>query len=351
MAERPRVLWVGPEVPGGMRTSMRALLGSRLGEEFEIEFVVTHSGTGAARRVLVYLAALWRISWWSLCRRGRLVHVHATVRGSTYRKAVCVLLAKALGRRVVLHVHSGPGDIATFRAKLGGPVLAVIRRSFARADIVLAVSDASAAALAEAYGADSIEVVPNAVPMPERRGPRPTPADEPLAVYLGGFANPVKGGEVMLEALADPRVAGLRFVLAGPGEPPGGEGAIPGPPPAVQWRGWLEEAEKAALLREAHVFVLASTSEGLPMALLEAMSYGLAIVATAVGGVPDVVADGEQALVIAPGDAAALAAALGRVGTDPQLRERLSAAALARAEDFSPDAVATRIAAVYRRLA
>jgi glycosyltransferase involved in cell wall biosynthesis len=86
------------------------------------------------------------------------------------------------------------------------------------------------------------------------------------------------------------------------------------------------------------------------MALLEAMSYGLAIVATAVGGVPDVVGDGEQALVVAPGDAAALAAALARLGADAELRARLGAAARERAADFSPDAVAAKIGAVYRGL-
>ena len=341
MAER--ILHVGPDVPGGMRTSTRALFGSRLGEEYELEFVATHTGTSAVRRLPIFLAALVRIAWWSLRGRGRIVHVHATVRGSLYRKACCVILAKALRRRVVLHVHSGPGDVASFRAGLGALSVAYLRLGFRRADIVLSVSAASAAALAEAFGAEDVVVVPNAVPTVPP-GERATPADgPPLAAYLGGFANPVKGGEVLVEALAGDGLDGLRTVLAGPGEPPE-------LPAGVDWRGWLDDAGKDSLLREADVFVLASTSEGLPMALLEAMSYGLAIVATAVGGVPDVVADGEQALVVAPGDPAALAAALSRVAADPALRQRLGAAALTRAEDFSPDAVATRIGDVYRRL-
>jgi glycosyltransferase involved in cell wall biosynthesis len=331
-----------------MRTSIRALRGSRLGEEYELEFVATHTGTGKARRLVVFLVALWRLTWWSLRGRGRLIHIHATVRGSMYRKSICVLVAKALRRTVILHVHSGPGDVATFRARLGGARLALIRRAFRRADVVLAVSAASASALEDAFGAEGIVIVPNAVPLVERGADAGAGGGEPLAVYLGGFANPVKGGDVMLDALRQLVAAAPRYVLAGPGEPP--DGALPGPPPAVEWRGWVEEAEKAALLREAQVFVLASTSEGLPMALLEAMSYGLAIVATAVGGVPDVVADGEQALVVAPGDADALAAALSRLGADAELRSRLGAAALARSADFSPDAVAERIAEVYRAL-
>ena len=349
MAER--ILQLGPDVPGGMRTSTEALLGSRLGEEFEIEFVATHTGAGAGRRLAVFFTALARLSAWSLRGRGRIVHIHATVRGSMYRKAICVLWAKGLRRRVILHVHSGPGDVASFRAGLGPPSVAFLRLAFRHADVVLAVSAASAAALAEAFGASDVVVVPNAVPAVAADSVASKDGDQPpLAAYLGGFANPVKGGDVLLEALRSPETASLRFVLAGPGEPPEGENGPQGGSGPVEWRGWLEDGEKATLLREADVFVLASTSEGLPMALLEAMTYGLAIVATAVGGVPDVVADGEQALVVAPGDAAALAAALGRVGADAELRARLGAAARERSGDFSPDAVAARIGAVYRRL-
>jgi glycosyltransferase involved in cell wall biosynthesis len=348
-AEVPRVLHLGPDVPGGMRTSTRALLDSRLASEFQLEFVATHRGTGAFRRLAVYLAALARLTWWSLRGRGRIVHVHATVRGSMYRKALCVVLAKALRRRVVLHVHSGPGDVASFRAGLNPLGAAFCRLAFRHADVVAAVSAASAAALTDAFGAVDVVVVPNAVPLPASAPGREAGRADPVAVYLGGFANPVKGGEVLLEALRSPAVSSLRFVLAGPGEPAAGE-PLPDAPRSLELRGWLEDEEKDALLGSADVFVLASTSEGLPMAMLEAMSYGLAIVATAVGGVPDVVEDGVQALVVPSGDPQALAAALGRLGEDRELRERLGRAARARAEDFGPAALAERVGDVYRRL-
>ena len=347
---RPRILHVGPDVPGGMRASMRALFASRLGRNFELEFVITHQGSGAARRLAIYCGALARIAAWSLRGRGRIVHVHSTVRGSMYRKAGCVLLAKVLGRRVVFHLHSGPGDVESFRSRLGRPALAYLRLGFRAADVVLAVSEASAGALRVAFGAEAVLVVPNAVP--EVAGGRSGAAQDaaPLAVYLGGFANPVKGGDVLLEALRSPAVSPLRFVLAGPGEPPWGEGEPQSAAADFNWRGWLEADEKAQLLREADVFVLASTSEGLPMVLLEAMSCGLAIVATAVGGVPDVVEDGVEALVVAPGDPEALAAALGRLAGDPELRSRLGEAALGRSAEFSPEAVAGRLERIYREL-
>ncbi len=333
-----------------MTTAMRGLLDSPLSERYRQVIVPTHRGPGPARRLAVFLLALLRLAGWSLRGRGRIVHVHATVRGSMYRKAICVLAARGLRRRVVLHVHSGSGDVAAFRARLNRLSAAFFALAFRRADVVLAVSSASAAALEEAFGATGIVVVPNAAPPVAERQRRRDGRRPPLAVYLGGFANPVKGGSVLLEALARPELAGLRVVLAGPGELPEEGRRLLAVRLELEWRGWLDAAEMEELLDGADVFVLASTSEGLPMALLEALSLGLAIVATAVGGVPDAVEPEVSAIVVPPGDPAALAAGLARLAADPALRERLGQAARERVRSFSAERVAERIDAVYRRL-
>ena len=346
--ERPRVLHVGPDVRGGMRAVMRGLFSSPLAERYRLETLATHTGTGAAERLAVYCLALWRLCWWSLRRRGRIVHVHATVRGSMLRKSFVVLLAKALRRRVVLHMHSGPGDLVAEHAKLGSRRIALFRLMFRRADVVLAVSAASAEALEELYRVSGVVVVPNPAPAaPDAPLDRGAP---PLALYLGGFANPVKGGEKMLAALALPELAELDAVLAGPGELPEEGRALLAARPQIEWRGWLEDAEREAALREAAIFVLPSTSEGLPMALLEAMAWGRAIVATAVGGVPEVLSDGENGLVVPPADPPALAAALARLAADAGLRARLASAARERARRLNSEEVTDRLDAIYRRL-
>lgn len=349
MAERPRVLQLGPDAPGGMRAVMRGLFASPLGERYRLEFVATHRGTGLLERLGVFSVALWRLTWWSLRGRGRIVHIHATVRGSMLRKAICVLLAKALRRRTILHMHSGPGDVTRERGRLGPLRAALFRLAFRAADAVLAVSAASAAALEAAYGVGGVVVVPNAAPpapdVPAGRGGGP-----PKALYLGGFANPVKGGAELLAALERPEASELAAVLCGPGELPERGRALLARRPAVEWRGWLEDDEKEERLREAAIFVLPSTSEGLPMAVLEAMAWGRAIVATAVGGVPDVVADGVEALVVPPGDAAALAAALVKLAADGELRGRLGAAARDRARRLNAEQVTGRLEAIYAGL-
>lgn len=332
-----------------MAAVLRALLASPLGEAYELEVDPTYRGSEPLDRLFVFVLALLRMVLWRLRGRGRVVHIHATVRGSAYRKAICVLVAKASGLRVVLQFHSGAGDIRTFAAGLGPFADRFLRFAFGRADSVLAVSAASADALRDSYVPSPIEVVPN--PAPKVRPPveRDPDGDEvPLLVYLGGFANPVKGGDVLLATLGRlPKDLDLRVVLAGPGELPSEGRAFIAAGASVEWRGWLEGRAKDELLRQASLFVLPSRSEGLPMALLEAMAYSLPIVATAVGGVPEVVEDGVEALLVPPDDPEALAKSLARIAREPGLGERLGAAAHARAESLAPEVIASRLGAVY----
>ena len=106
----------------------------------------------------------------------------------------------------------------------------------------------------------------------------------------------------------------------------------------------------AAMLARADVFVLSSTSEGLPLSILEAMAAGLPVVASSVGGVPEAVEDGETGLLVPPRDPVRLAAALERLLVDPALRRRLGSNGRERVrQHFGLEAFQQAHVAVYRR--
>ncbi|HEV2776105.1 MAG TPA: glycosyltransferase [Solirubrobacteraceae bacterium] len=102
------------------------------------------------------------------------------------------------------------------------------------------------------------------------------------------------------------------------------------------------------LYRAADVFLHVSLTEGLPQVLFEAQAAGLPVVATAVGGVPEAIADGRTGLLIGPGDAAAAVAAVRRVSDDPALRERLITNALQEVAQHTTEAQLDRLAAFFR---
>jgi glycosyltransferase involved in cell wall biosynthesis len=115
----------------------------------------------------------------------------------------------------------------------------------------------------------------------------------------------------------------------------------------VHLRGSTRTPEE--VLRRSDVFVLPSLSEASSNVLLEAMATGLPVVATRIGGTPALV--GDAAVLVPPGDPAALAAALVDLARNPALATRLAAAARARARDeFGMDRMLERMDALYRRL-
>jgi glycosyltransferase involved in cell wall biosynthesis len=328
-----------------MPAVMRALMQSPLAECYRFEAITTYRDNDPRRRLLLYARSLLTLARWCVGRGPRIAHVHMAARGSMYRKAIVVTLAKALRRPVILHVHAGSGDIDAFADRLGGPRIRLLRAAFAIADRVLTVSSSSAATLRSRFVDADVVVVPNAPPEVAPNPPRPE-REEVEILFLGGFANPVKGGAILAEALPAllRRCPQARVRLAGPGDDPG---ALPA---GAGWVGWLDPEAKDRVFREADLFVMPSLSEGLPVALLEAMARGLPIVVTRVGGVPEVVSDGVDAVLVEPGDPAALADGLAGLVEDPARRRALGDAAVERVRRLADDDVYGRLDRIYDEL-
>lgn len=336
-----------------MAEVLRSLLASSVAERHRMRMIVTYAVGSPVRKALRFGSALVELGAWCLGRGPRIVHIQGAVRGSLYRKSVCVLLARALRRPVLFQIHAGPGDIEDFVAGIDKVRLRGFGAALRRATRIVAVSSESARAVERCFGVADVGVLANPVP-PVAGGGVDVGADDDVRVlYIGGFFDPAKGGEVLLEALATVATErpAARFRLFGPGDPPPALTRLAGQAPNVEWGGWLDADAKREAFRTASVFVLPSISEGLPMALLEAMAWGRAILATSMGGVLDLIEDDEDGLLVPPGDAPALAAALRRLLDDPGLRRRLAAAAERRSGDFTEDAVWGRLETIYEEMA
>jgi glycosyltransferase involved in cell wall biosynthesis len=328
-----------------MPAVVRALLRSPLAERYRLETIPTYRDRDPLKRLLLFGRSLVSLVRWCARPGPGIAHVHMAARGSMYRKALVVAVAKAMRRPVVLHVHAGSGDIDAFADRLGPLRRGILRATFAASDRVLSVSASSAATLRARLTDAEIVVVPNAPPEVIPNAPRPE-REEVEILYLGGFDNPVKGGAVLIGALPAllQRCPQARVLLAGPGQNPGSL------PDRVRWGGWLDEAAKDRAFKDADLFAMPSLSEGLPVALLEAMARGLPIVVSRVGGVPEIATDGIDAMLIESGDPDELASRLGDLVEDPRRRRELGEAALARVRRLADDDVYGRLDTIYAEL-
>jgi glycosyltransferase involved in cell wall biosynthesis len=340
-----------------MEAVLRDLLDSPLGTRYRLDLITTYVSESPGRRIVVFGKALGALARWCRGDGARLVHIHTAVRGSLYRKSLCVVVAKSMGRPVVLQLHAGAGDIDVFAARLDTVRRALFGAAMRQADVVLSVSHAGARRIEENFGVDGVIVMPN--PAPAINGTRPAAmrtngnGRSPRALFLGGFSNPAKGGHVLLRALPEilERRPDLRVTLAGSESPPDEVTALQRLHPGVRWAGWLDHDAAREQLALCDVFVMPSVSEGLPMALLEAMAYARPIVATAVGGIPDVVSDDAEAILVPANDSAALSQGVLRAIGDTDLRARLGRAAQLRVEEhFNRERIYDRLAAIYDTL-
>jgi len=278
-----------------------------------------------------------------------LVHTHG------YRADMMGFLAARSERRTVISTAHGFTDGA--RKNRVNQWLAL--RAVERADAVIAVSAPLAARLASmGVPAERIATIPNAwrpplAPLLARIAARSRlglDGDAPLLGWVGRLSH-VKGADLAIEALALMRnkSALLVFVGDGPDRPAlEVQADALGVASRVRFVGLVPEASR--ILPAFDALVLSSRSEGTPMILLETIHAGVPIVASAVGGVPDLLPSG-TALLVAPNDPSSLGSAMDEALADPADAHSRAAAARSRvAEQYSPAEWVSRHLAVYQRV-
>lgn len=325
------VLLVSPggiDDQGGMGRAMRYMVQSWVGRPDAPAFIVLDPrGTGHVAWSPFFLAAtLLRILWLSATRTVDVIHVNIAERGSVVRKGIVVALARLIGKPVLLHAHGA--ELIGFYERLPAAAQRAVAWVFKSAQCNVVLGEPWRRFLIDQLGVpvERVRVLYNAVPEP--RVPRqPNGVGGCRLLFLGRLGER-KGARELLEALASPALRRLDWslTLAGDGEVECFRELAASLDLAARVRipGWLSQQEAAAAMADADVFVLPSRDEGLPMAILEALAAGVAVVTTPVGAIPEVLEDGRTALLVPPADAPALAAALGRVIRDEALRARLA---------------------------
>lgn len=334
--------------PGGMTSVVRTLKAAGLFDAYRVDYLSTYESGAIGTQLRVMSAAVAHLLRRALSGSIAVLHAHSASRGSFWRKSVLCALARLFRIPYLFHIHSG--EFPTFfRNECGVMARWWVRHTLTAADAVICLSSSWADQMrAIAPGARTM-VIGNPVAVPALLPPMRTAMRNVL--FLGRLREK-KGVFDLLKAIPEilKHCPELRFTLAGD------EGldevrrfaASLGVAQAISLPGWVEGAAKDALLAEADIFVLPSYFEGLPVGILEAMATGAPIVATNVGGIPDLVEDQRHALLVPAGDPAALAAAIVRMSQDAMLRQHLRTSAFHRVEElYALPRIVEQLGALY----
>jgi len=350
MSRRCPVVMVTPALSdqGGIASVVTSYFESPLAQEWDITLIETVRGRGVLRHVRGLIGVVKACN--AIARRDRcLVHVHMSFGGSFWRKACVIAFARRLGRPTILHLHGS--KFASWAVGAGSVRSSAVRRVFGMADTVVVLSESWRCLVAEFAGRDDGIVVPNPVAIPDATS---TGRDSEFVVFLGRLGERKGVFELVaaIEALQN-RGSGAHWLVAGDGDVEDVREAVSKlpRPELVSVPGWLGRDDVRAALARASVFCLPSHDEGVPIALLEAMSYGLACVVTPVGGMPEVIVNGENGVLVAVGNADALEDGLGRVLSDSVMRRELGDRARETVvERYALGRVADEVGALYESL-
>jgi glycosyltransferase involved in cell wall biosynthesis len=353
MSQTKRVIMLGTSANawGGIATVINAYREDGLFQRCPVTYLATHC-TGPAMQKLRLFVCAW-ISCMLMLIKGQalLIHVHAASGASFWRKACFLLPAYLFRVPAVIHLHAGPFP-DFYHRQCGAPARALVRAILDRADRVVVVSNQLKRFVEAVSRNRNVVTIYNPMALPALADFHSRAAAQVL--FLGRLGAG-KGTYDLLQAVSKvaARHPGIKLILGGDGElePTRAACRALGIDARVELLGWVGGHAKAQLLAQASVCVLPSYAEGMPMSVLEAMSAGLAVIATPVGGVPDVVTDGVEGRLVPPGDIEALAAALDAVLSNAEARRRMGQAGRAKAENvFASGRIVPLIESMYRQL-
>jgi len=341
-AEKPEIVFVGafssaPDgAHGGVTFTCQMIVRSPLSDLVHWRLIDSTFKSfpipGLFRRSLFALGRTVQVIRSLFSRKVRTLLVFTTFTGgSLVEKGLQCMLGRLFGKRVVLCIQYGPYLSNRFTKLMRW----YARRTIRCCDVIICQSPVAADRLRNLFGCEEhrICVITNWLdadryaPTQPQLAAREQRAAEPAILFLG-LLEQRKGCHLLLEAAGRLAQRGrtFRLVIGGSGpedQPLRQQAHHLGLDDRVEFLGWVSRQDAAEVFQSGDIFVLATYSEGLPNALLEAMACGLPVVTTPVDGIPSVVDDGENGFLIPPGDVDALTEALDKLLADPELARQM----------------------------
>lgn len=300
---------------------------------------------------VVFKALISFIFLLGLKRNIKVIHIHVSSYSSFKRKYVFFNIAKIFNKKIVCHIHGGSFHIFYEESSL--KLKKNIQHFIEKADCIICLSQKWKEYFEKEFNINKVVVVPNIISQPKLSTKVIQNNIKTTFLFLG-LIDSNKGVWLLLEILKDYK----QYLLGKAVFKIGGNGKIDklqrlikdyGLLELVEFEGWVSGNIKQELLNNADVYLLPSYNEGLPISILEAMSYGLPIISTKVGGIPEIV-DSKNGVLIEPGNKQELRDAIFLAINEPKDFKSKGKESLNRVANYLPESVKCELQNLYKSI-
>lgn len=343
-----KVLFIGPDLNG--MGGMQSVLKSYRTFFAPFHYIRSNSTKGLLMNIVVLAVLMVKLPYYRLIKKIPLLHVHVAADKSFIRKSIIIIWARILGFKVIYHSHAS--RIKDYAKKVG---VGRIRSTLKRCQAVMVLSKRWDDYFRNEVGVDNVYVVDNIVDRAPVLPPGAHKDDGVLKLLFLGLIGDRKGLFDLLDVISENRKdyeGRLKLIVGGNGEIDRLKRYISkhSLESIVEFVGWVRGDKKQELLAWSDCLILPSYNEGLPIAILEAMSYGKAIISTNVGGIPDMLANYCNGFLSEPGDKKAIKRAVDFYISSPKTLKRHGDTNLHSLTNNYPENVAEKLIGIYSEL-
>lgn len=306
MKKNIKVLIVGSHssVKGGITSVIDRFLNYNW-NDIEVELLSTYIEGNFIKKIFFFLRGFLKFIKMLIKNDFDIAHIHMSYKGSFFRKYLIVKFSKLFKKKVILHLHGSEFEI--FYNNSNQKIKNMIKNLLESVDSVIVLGENWERIIKSIAPNAKIDIFKNAVNVPDYKAQW---SDEKINILFLGVLIKRKGIYELIEAINELNKNGviknkkLNFLIAGSGIE---EKSIKNKineyniSYCVEMLGWINRDMKEMLFNKSQIFILPSYNEGLPMAILEAMSYGIPVISTDVGSVSEVVINDKTGYLISPG--------------------------------------------------
>ncbi len=300
------ILMIGPgesKISGGGVVMVIDSLTDELNHNFVVTSIVTMRPVGIVKRLNIYLQSLFLIFKSLANNNKKIAHIHMTSRFSFYRKSLIIIVLKIFHIPILIHLHGAKFHL--FYESLSPVMKRYLKWIYSLADKTILLSRSWQKWFQKTINTSDSMVLYNGVKSYLRDSALPLNQRDNVVLFLGRLGER-KGIYDLLNAFKEV----VRYVPDAVLKI-GGDGAVEECKKLVidldieknvEFFGWIGEEQKYQLINESKIYILPSYNEGMPMGILEAMSAGITVIASDVGGIPEAIENNTNGVLIKAGD-------------------------------------------------